>query len=172
MNEKELNTAIAELFKAGDRDALAEMIVEYVQPNHITVDFVSMLLNARSLKPGDSLVKKLRKGIEVRTLVPGSIHLSSEITVTDRVNYILDGSDVKVTYNEWEMDNGEIGTVGEIQREMLAKLKDSFQNKVFTALSTIWTAINTPDNFVNVGGTITAAVLEDAIDRINQTTSG
>ena len=100
MNENELNTAIAELFKAGDRDALAEMIVEYVQPNHITVDFVSMLLNARSLKPGDSLVKKLRKGIEVRTLVPGSIHLSSEITVTDRVNYILDGSDVKVTYNE------------------------------------------------------------------------
>lgn len=172
MNEKELNTAIAELFKAGDRDALAEMIVEYVQPNHITVDFVSMLLNARSLKPGDSLVKKLRKGIEVRTLVPGSIHLSSEVTVTDRVNYILDGSDVKVTYNEWEMENGEIGTVGEIQREMLAKLKDSFQNKVFTALTTIWTAVNTPDNFVSVGGTITATVLEDAIDRINQTTSG
>jgi len=172
MNENELNTAVAELFKAGDRDALAEMIVEYIQPNHITVDFVSMLLNARSLSPGDSLVKKLRKGIEVRTLVPGSIHLSSEVTVTDRVNYILDGSDVKVTYNEWEMENGEIGTVGEIQREMLAKLKDSFQNKVFTALSTIWSAVNTPDNFVSVGGTITATVLEAAIDRINQTTSG
>jgi hypothetical protein len=172
MNEKELNTAVSELFKAGDRDALAEMIVEYVQPNHITVDFVSMLLNSRSLKPGDSLVKKLRKGIEVHTLVPGSIHLSNEITVTDRVNYILDGSDVKVTYNEWEMENGEIGTVGEIQREMLAKLKDSFQNKVFTALSTIWSAVNTPDNFINVGGPITATVLENAIDRINQTTSG
>lgn len=100
MNENELNTAIAELFSSGDRDALAEMIVEYVQPNHMTVDFVSMLLDARSLKPGDSLVKKLRKGIEVHTLVPGSIHLAHEITVTDRVNYILDGSDVKVTYNE------------------------------------------------------------------------
>ena len=50
-----------------------------------------MLLNTRSLKPGDSLVKKLRKGIEVRTLVPGSIHLASEVTVSERVNYVLDG---------------------------------------------------------------------------------
>ena len=55
---------------------------------------------------------------------------------------------------------------------MLAKLKDSFQNKVFTALSTIWSAVNTPDNYVAVGGTITAEVLEAAIDRINQTTAG
>lgn len=172
MNENELNTAIAELFESGNRDAVAEMIVEYVQPNHITVDFVSMLLNARSLNPGDSLVKKLRKGVEVHTLVPGSIHMAHEVTVTDRVNYVLDGSDVKVTYNEWEMENGEIGTVDEISREMLAKLKDSFQTKVFTALSTIWTAGNTPSNFVNVGGTITSTVLEDAIDQINQTTSG
>jgi hypothetical protein len=172
MNDNELNTAIAELFESGDRDAVAEMIVEYVQPNHITVDFVSMLLNARSLKPGDSLVKKLRKGIEVHTLVPGSIHMAHEVTVTDRVNYVLDGSDVKVTYNEWEMENGEIGTVNDISREMLAKLKDSFQTKVFTALSTIWTAGNTPNNFVNVGGTVTASVLEDAIDQINQTTTG
>jgi len=172
MDEKELKTAIAELLKSGDREAVAEMIIEYVQPNHITVDFVNMLLNSRALKPGDSLVKKLRKGIEVRTLVPGSIPLASEITVSDRVNYILDGSVVKVTYNEWEMDNGEIGTVDEISREMMAKLKDHYQNKVFTALTTVWTAVNTPNNFVSVGGVVTPAVLEAAIDRINQTTGG
>jgi len=98
--ELEIKKAVAEVMKSGDKEAIAEMIVEYVQPNHITEDFVGMLLNSRNLKPGDSLVKKLRKGIEVRTLVPGAIHLSSEITVTDRVNYILDGSDVKVTWNE------------------------------------------------------------------------
>lgn len=173
MDELELKTAMAELMKdKNQRDALAEMFVEYVQPNHVTTDFVSMLLNARSLKPGDSLVKKLRKGIEVRTLVPGSIPLASEITVTDRINYILDGSVVKVTLNEWELENGEIGTVEEIREEMLAKLKDTFQNKVFTALSTIWNGGTTPLNFTNVGGAITSTVLEDAIDRINQTTPG
>jgi len=172
MNENELHQAIASLLKKGDRDAVAEMIVEYVQPNHITTDFVGMLLNSRSLKPGDSLVKKLRKGLEVHTLVPGSIHLAHEVTVTDRINYILDGADVKTTWNEWEMENGEIGTVDEIRSEMSAKLKDYFLNKVFTALTTIWTAINTPSNYTLVAGSVTASVLEDAIDRINQTTSG
>ena len=170
--DNELKLAIAEMLKSGNREAVAEMIVEYVQPNHITTDYVGMLLNARSLKPGDSLVKKLRKGISVHTLVPGSIHLANEITVTDRVNYVLDGSDVKVTWNEWEMENGEIGTVGEIRNEMSAKLRDSFQNKVFTALSSVWSAVNTPDNFTSVGGAVTAGALEDAIDRINLTTGG
>jgi hypothetical protein len=170
--ENEMKNAIATLMKEDSRDAFAEMIVEYVQPNHITTDFVSMLLNTRRLNPGDSLVKKLRKGIEVHTLVPGSIHLANEITITDRIHYVLDGSDVKVTYNEWEMENGEIGTVESIRAEMLAKLKDSFQNKVFTALSTIWNATNTPDNFTSVGGSVTATALENAIDQINNTTGG
>jgi len=173
MDEKELRNAIAALLKdPNKRDAVAELIIEYVQPNHVTTDFVGMLLNTRRLNPGDSLVKRLRKGIEVRTLVPGSIHLSSEVTVTDRVNYVLDGSDVKVTWNEWEMENGEIGTIDSIKTEMLAKLRDTHINKVFTALSSVWTAVNTPNNFINVGGAVTSTALEDAIDRINQTTSG
>ena len=172
MDEIKLNEAIAELLKKGDREALAEMIVEYVQPNHITTNFVSMLLNTRRLNPGDSLVKKLRKGLQVHTLVPGSIHLGHEITVTDRINYVLDGAYVKVNWNEWEMENGEIGTVESIRAEMLAKLQDYFYNKVFTALTSVWTAVNTPNNYVSVGGHVTAAVLEAAIDRINQTTPG
>lgn len=166
------NEAVAEVLKSGDREALAEMLVEWVQPNHITTDFVSMLLDARSLKPGDSLVKKLRKGIEVHSLVPGTIHLTNEITVSDRMNYILDGSQVGVNYDEWDLENGEIGSVNEIRAEMLAKLKDSYQNKVFTALTTIWTAVNTPSNYISMGGAITATALENAIDQINQTTGG
>jgi hypothetical protein len=171
--ELEVKTAIASLLKdRSKREALAEMLVEFVQPNHITTDFVGMLLNSRSLKPGDSLVKKLRKGLMVHTLVPGSIHLAHEITVSERMNYVLDGADIKVMYNLWEMENGEIGTVDEIKREMAAKLKDFYQNKVFTALSTVWTAVNTPNNYTAVGGAVTAAALEDAIDNINQTAGG
>ena len=173
MNEKELNEAVASLIKEpGDKQALAEMLIEYVQPNHITTDFVGMLLNSRSLKEGDILVKKLRKGIRVHSLVPGTIHLASEVTISDRVNYALDGLDVKVTWNEWEMANGEIGTVDELSTEMGAKLRDAFQNKVFTALSTIWNGTNTPDNYVSVGGSVTPTALMAAIDRINQTTGG
>lgn len=171
MEDKKLREAYASLAK-DDRQALAELMVEFVQPNHITVDFVSMLLNTRRMKEGDALVKKLRKGIEVRTLVPGAIHLASEITLTERANYILDGADIKVTYNEWEMESGDLGTVAEIRAEMLAKLRDFYMNKVYTALTTIWTASNTPDNFTNVGADITASALEDAIDYVNQEAGG
>jgi len=172
MEDLKLQEAYASLIKEGKRDAVAQLIVEYVQPDHIAVDFVSLLLNSRNLKPGDSLVKKVRKGIKVHTLVPGAIHMANEITVSDRINYVLDGADVKVTFNEWEMECGELGTVDSIRAEMLAKLRDFYMNKVFTALTTVWTAVNTPNNFTNVGGALTATALKNAIDRINQTTGG
>jgi hypothetical protein len=102
--DKERKQKYAEAFASlarNDREALAAMIVEYLDPNHITVDYVGMLLDSRTLKPGDQLIKKVRKGIEVRTLVPGSIHLASEVTVVDRANYHLSGVDVKVHINEY-----------------------------------------------------------------------
>jgi hypothetical protein len=172
MDELKLKEAVSSLIKEGNREAVAQMLVEFIDPTHITTDFVSLLMNSRSLNPGDSLVKKVRKGIQVRTLVPGAIHLANEITVSDRINYVLDGADVKVTANEWELEAGEIGTVESIRNEMMAKLRDYYLGKVFTSLSTIWTAGNTPDNFTDVGGAINATALKAAIDRINQTTGG
>lgn len=172
MDETKFKEAIASLLKEGKREAVAQLIIEYVQPKHITTDFISLLLNSRSLNPGDALVKKVRKGIKVNTLVPGRIHLASEVTVSDRINYVLDGADVKVTVNEWELQSGELGTLEDIRSEMSAKLRDYYLGKVFTALTTVWTAGNTPNNFTNVGGALTATALENAIDWINQNTSG
>lgn len=172
MDEKILKDSVASLMKEGKRDALAQLLVEYIDPQHITTDFISLLLNSRSLKPGDSLVKKVRKGIKVKTLVPGRIHLASEITVSDRINYVLDGADVKVTANAWELESGELGSVDAIRSEMQAKLRDYYLNKVFSALTSVWTAVNTPNNFTNVGGPLTATALKNAIDKVNQTTGG
>lgn len=173
MDKIQLNQELASLVKDPKRRyELAQMYQEWIKPNHIAVDFVGMLLNARSLQPGDTLVKKLRKGLKVRTLVPGSIHLAGEITVTERINHILDGADIKVTASEWDLANGNIGTVGEIRAEMVAKLRDYYQNKVFTALSTVWSALNTPLNYVSVGGPVTATVLKSAIDYITRVTGG
>lgn len=172
-DEKRLAEAVASMMRdPSKREALAEIIVEFVQPNHLTNEIIGDILNTRSLNPGDSLVKKVRKGIEVRTLVPGSIHLAQEITLSERMNYILDGADVKVTYNQWELESGEIGSVADIRREMAAKLNDFYVQKVFTALSTVWSGANTPDNYTSIGGTITDTALENAIDQINLTTSG
>lgn len=172
MSDKfEYKEALAELMRS-DKEAFAEILVEFIQPNHVSEEVLSLLLDTRSLNAGDLLVKKVRKGIEVKTLVPGSVHLASEITITDRINFILDGADVKVTYNAWELERGEIGTVDQISAEMRAKLRDYYVNKVFTALTTIWTAGNTPSNYTAMGGTLTAAALENAINGINLTTPG
>ncbi len=172
MSDKfEYKEALAELMRS-DKEAFAEILVEFIQPNHVSEEVLGLLLDTRSLNAGDLLVKKVRKGIEVKTLVPGSVHLASEITITDRINFILDGADVKVTYNAWELERGEIGTVDEISKEMRAKLRDYYVNKVFTALTTIWTAGNTPNNYTAVGGTLTAVALENAINNINLTTPG
>lgn len=173
MDEKQLKESIATLMRdKGQREKLAQLLIEYVQPHHLTVDFISMLLNSRALKPGDALVKKVRKGIKVRTLVPGSIHLKDEITVQERMNFILDGADVGITANQWELDSGELGTVASMRAEMEAKLRDYYLGKVFTMLSTVWTVGNTPDNYVEGGSTITNTVLETAIDQINSTGGG
>jgi hypothetical protein len=107
----------------------------------------------------------VRKGIEVRTLVPGSVHLASEITVEDRVNYMLDGADIKVKANLWELESGELGTVADIRREMQAKLQDFYVNRVFTALANIWDGSNTPDNYT-AGANLTDTMLRNAIDEI------
>jgi hypothetical protein len=168
MEQNELKQAFASL--AGDksrRTELAQLLVEYIQPQHLTMDIMSLFLNTRQLKLGDALVKKVRRGIEVRKLVPGSVHLSSEVTVSDRINYTLEGADVKVNYNLWEMEAGDIGSVGDMKSEMMAKLTDYYVNRAFSALSTIWSAANTPNNFTNVGGTLTATALKNAIDNIN-----
>jgi len=74
--------------------------------------------------------------------------------------------------NLWELESGELGTVESIKSEMQAKLRDEYLARVFLALTSIWTAINTPSNYTSVGGSLTATALKNAIDRINQTTSG
>jgi len=171
MENKDLEVykALAEVAKQ-DKTKFAELIVEYVNPSHITTDFVGLLLNTRQLKPGDALVKKVRKGVKkVRTLVPGTDTLSEELVVNERVNWQLDGAYIQVTANEWELEKGDIGTVQEIRSEMQARLRDFYLGKVFTALSSVWNATNTPSNYTNVGGPLTATALEDAIQNINNT---
>ena len=73
MENKEYKEALAEAANMAKdnakREALAEMIVEWVQPGHIIPDLVSLFLNTRSLNPGDQLVKRTRKGVKVHTLV-------------------------------------------------------------------------------------------------------
>lgn len=171
--EKQYKEALAALLKDGkERSAFAELMVEYINPNHITEEIVGMIMPTRVLKPGDLLVKKIRKGIKVYTHVPGAIPLKSEVTVSDTVNYVLDMAVVALTANEWELERGELGSVADLRREALAALRDFYVKKLFTALSTVWSATNTPNNYTSTNLAGLEVALQNAIDRINRTTSG
>lgn len=53
MDEKQLQVALASYMKDDTkRNALAELIIEWVEPQHISTDFIGLLLNTRSLNPG------------------------------------------------------------------------------------------------------------------------
>ena len=64
MDEK-FKKAYAEM--AGDpkqRKALASLIVEFIDPKHVTENIVGLFLNTRAMNPGDALVKKVRKELK------------------------------------------------------------------------------------------------------------
>jgi hypothetical protein len=69
MDEIKLKESVASILQSGDKEALAQLLVEWAQPGHITVDYIGLLMKSRSLNKGDSLVRKVRKGIKVRTFV-------------------------------------------------------------------------------------------------------
>lgn len=166
ISEKQAQETFAALASdKNQRQALAAWIVDWIQPNHYTSEIMNLMLPTRSLNLGDALVKKVREGIEVRTLVPGAVHMASEITVTDVANYMLNGADVKVHANLWELESGELGTVGSIRSEMLAKLTDFYITRTYNALVNIWNDSNTPNNYAS-GSALTATLLEDAIDEV------
>lgn len=165
---EKVKQALASLTKTeASRSALAAEIVEWIKPNHLTTDLISLFLNTRRLNAGDLLVKKLRRpGMRVRKFVPGTVHLADEIAVEDRVNYLLDGHVVKTMVNLWDLEAGDLGTLAEIKQEMTQKLTDFYVGRVFGLLATVWNATNTPYNYVEVAGDLTKAALDDAIDYI------
>lgn len=70
-----LELAIAELAKTAatvpsGKSAYAEMIVDTVNPNHLSLDVFSTFMPVRQFMPGDMFVKRVRKGVRVRTMVP------------------------------------------------------------------------------------------------------
>ena len=172
MDESKLRETIATLAKQEKKQALAEVITEWLNPGHLTLELANLMLDAKSLNAGDSLLFKTRKGLKVRTLVPGQIPLRDEITVSERIAYVLDMADIAVNANLWDLESGELGTVAEIKSEMAAKFRDFYVNKLFTALSDSWNAVDTADNYADCSGSLSFTALKAMIDTINQTTAG
>jgi hypothetical protein len=61
------------------------------------------------------------------------------------------------------LESGELGTLDSIEAEMRAYIRDHYLTQVINALANLWDATNTPSNYADVSGNITASALETAI---------
>ena len=55
MDEKTLKDAFASLVKKGDMGAVAALLVEYTDANHVPADVMNLIMPSRSLNIGDAL---------------------------------------------------------------------------------------------------------------------
>lgn len=66
MDKNKLRLALAEKVKTistqAGRSAFAELLIETIEPNHLSLDIFSLFLPTRQMNPGDTLVRKVRKG--------------------------------------------------------------------------------------------------------------
>lgn len=169
MNREDLQKAVSEVAitaGTGNGKAYAELITQLLQPRHITFDIFSEFLRVTERKPGDYFARKIRKGkFRARQMVPGASHLTDAIIYNSQFQYIFDRLIAGMSMNVMEIRNGELGTLEEIQKEVRNDLIDECVSKCFNLLTTVWSATNTPSNFIDATSTgLTASATNTAME--------
>ncbi len=159
MAKLELTQAQAEVLKEaassakdakGMRTAYADLIIETVQPNHLSLDLFSAFMPTVQKNAGDQIGKRVRRGrYPIRTMTPGAKHLTDVLDYQEYVSFMFDRLIAGTSHSVWEIENGEVGTVDQMKTELRADLFDELVSKVFTLLSTVWTSSATPSNFLD-----------------------
>lgn len=174
---QEQRTAFAELAK-NDRQALAEVITEYVDPVFLTLDLAGAFMDTKEMKFGEILVKRFKGKYHVQQIVPGQITLGEQITIRDKaVSINLDILAAKAAYNTLELMHGGPQFTPEVVKADVQKaLQEKVLMRTWNALGNIWTTANasaltitgaTNSNFLDASGALTASVLDAAIDHTN-----
>jgi hypothetical protein len=159
MEKTEIMKALASVAKdvgkpnGAQRSAFAQVILESIEPNHLSFDILSSFMPTRSLNPGDQLARRVRKGIPVRTFVPGTTHLADQIAVRDVMVHAIDYIVAKVRYSLWELQRAELGTMETFRSDMQSAMIDEIVNRAFSLLSTVWTQFNGGSNYTNAVST-------------------
>jgi len=152
----------------GMHTAYADLVIETIQPSHLSLDLFSAFMPTVQKNPGDQIGRRVRRGrYPIRTMVPGSKHLTDVLSYQEYVSFMFDRLIAGTSYSVWEIENGEVGTVETMRTELRADLFDELVSKVFTLLSTVWTTANTPSNFLDSSGTgVTQVGLEAMMETI------
>jgi hypothetical protein len=175
MDREQLKKSLAEVAKTAgtlsDRQlsAFAELIVETINPNHITLEVFNAFMPTRQLNVGDQLVKRVaRTGFPVRTMVPGTTHLSDPFYPPQLVvNYALDRIIAKMRMNLWELRRGELGTLDDFRSQMESAMIDELVARVYTLLSTIWDGAHSRTNYYDATSTgLTTTILDNMVETV------
>lgn len=171
-DKAKLQRALAEVTKTagtipGGRSAFAEMVVETVEPNFLTLDVIKSFLPVRQLNVGDSLSKRVRKTkFPVRSLVPATTHLSDPFyPPRQSLNYAIDYLITKLRMNRWEITNGELGTISDFTDLMRKSVVEQIVLRIYKYLSTVWDGAHSRSNFVDATSTgVTTTIMDNMLE--------
>ncbi len=173
MDREQLKLAVAEVSKTaaeakGMRTAYADLVIEVAQPNHLSLDLFSAFMPTVQKNKGDQIGKRVRRGrYPIRTMVPGSKHLTDVLSYQEYVAFMFDRLIAGTSHSVWEIQSGEVGTVDQMKTELRLDLFDELVSKVFSLLTTVWTSSATPNNFTDVSGTgLTQTALETMMENV------
>ncbi len=170
--DERMQQAWAELARTAGQDfnghsAFAEAIVEDIRPNHLSFELTNVFLPTRQLNPGDSLVRRVRKGFRVRTFVPGTMHLADQISMGEIYTYVLDSIIAKTRWSVVELRRGELGTIDDFRREMEAALIDEIVTRLFTMIASVWNGTTSYTNYVDATSTgLTDTVVTNMLETV------
>lgn len=169
LDEKYIKAVAAAAAEAGNspnkRSAYAEVVIDVVQPNQLTLDLFSAFMPTVSLNVGDEWGRRVKRGrYPVRTMVPGSKHLTDVTSYVEQYATFYDRLIAGTSHSLWEIQNGEVGTVEQMRTDLRADIFSELVSKVFNILATAWNETDTPDNFEDVGGPLTQTALDSMIE--------
>jgi hypothetical protein len=172
MDKEQLKKAVAEVAKTAGKSngqsAFAELIMEIIEPTHLSLDLFSTFLPVVQRQPGDELGRRVsRSRYPIQTMSPGATHLAHQISFEDQMTYAFDRIISGATANLWEIQSGEMSSVERMRTDLRSDLFDEIVSRVFRLLTTVWNATDTPTNYTDASATgITVTVLDNMIENV------
>ena len=125
MNKDALLKSVAEVAKTAGtsqlgKSAFAELLVQLVEPNHLSLDLFSTFMPARQADMNTVPIKRVRRGkYNIQSMVPGTAHLVSQpTTVHDYHSYVFDRLIGGVRESLWNVQNGAVQTVDQMRQQL------------------------------------------------------
>lgn len=173
MDKIQLKKALAEVAKTAGIDnsgksAFAELVMEVLEPQHLSLQLFSAFMDVVTRNPGDELGRRVQRGrYPIQTMAPGADHNAHMTAYQEQMVRVFDRIITGFQDSLWNVRSGDVGTLEKIRADLKADLFDEVVARVFTLLTTVWNATDTPNNYTDASSTgITATVLDNMIENV------